>query len=81
MREAAVFEEASAAGENMDSHEWGFEICVDGEEEPSLFLFGSRQADSGRFDPAGLSPEAVQLGSWTTVPSSYACPTAATSCV
>ncbi len=50
------------AGENMDSHEWGFEICVDGEEEPSLFLFGSRQADSGRFDPAGLSPEAVQTG-------------------
>ena len=35
------------AGENMDSHEWGFEICMDGEEEPSLFLFGSRQAAGG----------------------------------
>ena len=54
------------AGENMDSHEWGFEICMDGEEEPSLFLFGSRQADSGRFDPAGMSPEAVQTGAGLT---------------
>lgn len=54
------------AGENMDPHEWGFEICVDGEEEPSLFLFGSRQADSGKFDPAGLSPEAVQTGAGLT---------------
>lgn len=54
------------AGEDMDAGEWGFEICVDGEEEPSVLLFGSRQAETDLFDPSGLSPEAVQTGAGLT---------------
>ncbi len=58
--------EKMEAGENMDPYEWGFEICLDGEEEPSLLLFGSRQADDDRFDPEGLSAETVQTGAGLT---------------
>lgn len=54
------------AGEDMDSREWGFEICFDGEEEPSVFLYGSRQGGESGFEISGESPEAVRTGAGLT---------------
>ena len=50
------------AGEGMDPEEWGFEIRMDGKEEPVLLVYGSRQEGEGRFDPENESSQEVQTG-------------------
>ena len=50
------------AGEGMDPEEWGFEIRMDGKEEPVLLVYGSRQDGEGRFDPENQSSQEVQTG-------------------
>ncbi len=53
------------AGENMDSHEWGFEICVDGEEEPSLFLFGEQAGGQRKVRSGWAESGSGTDGSWS----------------
>ena len=54
------------AGEGMDPEEWGFEIRMDGKEEPVLLVYGSRQEGEGRFDPENESSQEVQTGAGLT---------------
>ena len=54
------------AGEGMDPEEWGFEIRMDGKEEPVLLVYGSRQEGEGRFDPEDESSQEVQTGAGLT---------------
>ena len=54
------------AGEGMDPEEWGFEICMDGKEEPVLLVYGSRQEGEGRFDPEEEGSQEVQTGAGLT---------------
>lgn len=55
------------AGEDMDPWEWGFEICMEEQEEPTLFLYAARQTgQDARFEPDGESARTVRTGAGLT---------------
>ena len=60
--------ERTNAGEDMDPREWGFQICIGGEDTQELYLLGSRQTGekAGKYDLSEETPEAVHTGAGLT---------------